>query len=280
MKQGVGGGEDHRLGAAGRPARRCSDGGPRLLVGTIGPKTLRHAAAWADGLAGITLDLDVAKQNELFDVGRAPPGPQAGKPHTASGDLVLVRARRRRRRPRPDPPPPAPLHELDPAGVSSTPWRPPPAGPAPRTNSPTSCALRRHRHQRDPSDPDQFRPRPVAPGGRRGGRLRAGRESHMTSPSANYQLEIYFQGLTGVQPTLPMSFDELEARAAQALSPSIWSYVAGGAGDELTQRINATAFNQLGPDPADAGRRHRARPVASNCGAGAGPRRCSWRPSG
>ena len=54
-------------------------GGPRLLVGTIGPKTLRSAAAWADGLAGITLDLDVAKQNELFDVGRTA-WAQAGKP--------------------------------------------------------------------------------------------------------------------------------------------------------------------------------------------------------
>jgi alkanesulfonate monooxygenase SsuD/methylene tetrahydromethanopterin reductase-like flavin-dependent oxidoreductase (luciferase family) len=33
------------------------EGGPPLLVGTIGPKTLRSAAAWADGLAGTTLDL-------------------------------------------------------------------------------------------------------------------------------------------------------------------------------------------------------------------------------
>ena len=54
-------------------------GGPRLLVGTIGPKTLRSAARWADGLAGITLDLDAAKQNELFDVGRTA-WAQAGKP--------------------------------------------------------------------------------------------------------------------------------------------------------------------------------------------------------
>ncbi len=45
-------------------------GGPELLVGTIGPKTLRSAATWAAGLAGTTLDLDVAKQNELFDVAR------------------------------------------------------------------------------------------------------------------------------------------------------------------------------------------------------------------
>src|ERR1700736_970475 len=54
-------------------------GGPPLLIGTIGPKTLRSPVAWADGLAGTTLDLDVAKQNELFDVARAA-WAQAGKP--------------------------------------------------------------------------------------------------------------------------------------------------------------------------------------------------------
>jgi alkanesulfonate monooxygenase SsuD/methylene tetrahydromethanopterin reductase-like flavin-dependent oxidoreductase (luciferase family) len=36
-------------------------GGPELLVGTMGPKTVRSAAVWADGLAGTTLDLDVGK---------------------------------------------------------------------------------------------------------------------------------------------------------------------------------------------------------------------------
>lgn len=46
-------------------------GGPPLLVGSIGPKTIRSASTWADGLAGTTLDLDVLKQNELFDVARA-----------------------------------------------------------------------------------------------------------------------------------------------------------------------------------------------------------------
>lgn len=54
-------------------------GGPPLLVGTIGPKTVRSAAGWADGLAGITMDLDVAKQNALFDVARDA-WAQAGKP--------------------------------------------------------------------------------------------------------------------------------------------------------------------------------------------------------
>ena len=60
-------------------------GGPKLLVGTMGPKTTRHAAGWADGLAGTTLDLDVDKQNELFDVARDA-WRQAGKaaPHLAT----------------------------------------------------------------------------------------------------------------------------------------------------------------------------------------------------
>jgi alkanesulfonate monooxygenase SsuD/methylene tetrahydromethanopterin reductase-like flavin-dependent oxidoreductase (luciferase family) len=55
------------------------DGGPRLLVGATGPKSTRYAAQWADGLAGITLDLDVTKQDELFDVARTA-WAEAGKP--------------------------------------------------------------------------------------------------------------------------------------------------------------------------------------------------------
>lgn len=54
-------------------------GGPPLLVGTIGPKTVRSAATWADGMAGTTLDLDVDEQNKLFDVARAA-WHEAGKP--------------------------------------------------------------------------------------------------------------------------------------------------------------------------------------------------------
>lgn len=54
-------------------------GGPPLLVGTIGPKTVRSAAQWADGMAGTTLDLDVGQQNALFDVARAA-WSAAGKP--------------------------------------------------------------------------------------------------------------------------------------------------------------------------------------------------------
>lgn len=65
----------------------------------------------------------------------------------------------------------------------------------------------------------------------------------------DYQFEIYLQGLAGVLPSFPMTYAELEAKAAAALSPSVWSYVAGGAGDERTQRANVTAFDGWGLIP-------------------------------
>lgn len=65
----------------------------------------------------------------------------------------------------------------------------------------------------------------------------------------DYQVEIYLNGLGGVIPTMPMTFSELEARASEALPPSVWSYVAGGAGDELTQRANVEAFARWGLMP-------------------------------
>jgi lactate 2-monooxygenase len=71
----------------------------------------------------------------------------------------------------------------------------------------------------------------------------------VTSPYGDYQLEIYLAGLGGVLPSFPMAFAELEARAAQALPPSVLSYVAGGAGSEHTQRANAAAFRQWGLMP-------------------------------
>ena len=65
----------------------------------------------------------------------------------------------------------------------------------------------------------------------------------------DYQTEIYGAGLRGVLPRFPMAYPELEARAAQALPPSVLSYVAGGAGSEHTQRANASAFRQWGLIP-------------------------------
>ncbi|AWT53452.1 lactate 2-monooxygenase [Mycolicibacterium smegmatis] len=65
----------------------------------------------------------------------------------------------------------------------------------------------------------------------------------------DYQLEIYLQGLAGVLPTMPMDYATLESKAQHAMPASIWSYVAGGAGDERTQRVNRTAFDRWGLVP-------------------------------
>lgn len=65
----------------------------------------------------------------------------------------------------------------------------------------------------------------------------------------SYQNEIYFNGLSGTMPRFPMTCAELEARAQQALPSSVWSYVAGGAGDERTQRANVSAFERWGLVP-------------------------------
>ncbi len=69
-------------------------------------------------------------------------------------------------------------------------------------------------------------------------------------PFGSYQNEIYLNGLGGIVPSYPMAFAELEDRASSALPPSVWSYVAGGAGDERTQRANVTAFDHWGLVPA------------------------------
>lgn len=71
----------------------------------------------------------------------------------------------------------------------------------------------------------------------------------MASRYGDYQLEIYLNGLTGVVPSHPMTFAELERRASETLPPWVWSYVAGGAGDEHTQDSNAAAFERWGIYP-------------------------------
>ena len=37
----------------------------------------------------------------------------------------------------------------------------------------------------------------------------------------DYQLEIYLQGLSGIVPSLPMSFADWEAKAEAAMPPSV-----------------------------------------------------------
>jgi hypothetical protein len=73
-------------------------------------------------------------------------------------------------------------------------------------------------------------------------------------PFSDYQNEIYLQGLSGIAPSLPMAFAEWEAKAEAALPPSVWSYVAGGAG-----RAHPTGqrerFPPMGNRPAKVRRR-------------------------
>jgi isopentenyl diphosphate isomerase/L-lactate dehydrogenase-like FMN-dependent dehydrogenase len=65
----------------------------------------------------------------------------------------------------------------------------------------------------------------------------------------DFQLEIYLQGLAGVRPALPMTYAELARRAEASLSAEVFSYVAGGAGDEHTQDLNVAAFDRYGLVP-------------------------------
>lgn len=62
----------------------------------------------------------------------------------------------------------------------------------------------------------------------------------------DYQLEIYFRGLSGARESVPMTFAELERRAFASLPEEIVSYVAGGAGNEHTQDANVRAFDRWG----------------------------------
>ena len=65
----------------------------------------------------------------------------------------------------------------------------------------------------------------------------------------DWQLKTYLDGLTGTLPKLPMSYPELERQAEQKLSAQLWSYVAGGAGDERTQEANCRTYRPNGSSP-------------------------------
>lgn len=65
----------------------------------------------------------------------------------------------------------------------------------------------------------------------------------------DYQNEIYFNGLRGIRPNLPVDFKRLEERAIAVLSQSVLAYVQGGCGDEATQRRNVEAFAEWGIVP-------------------------------
>ncbi|MFJ5229485.1 alpha-hydroxy-acid oxidizing protein [Kitasatospora sp. NPDC088391] len=71
----------------------------------------------------------------------------------------------------------------------------------------------------------------------------------MATRFGDYQNEVYFEALFGTAPKYPMTYAGLAERARHALAPELWSYVAGGAGDEHTQRANAAAFERWGLVP-------------------------------
>lgn len=64
------------------------------------------------------------------------------------------------------------------------------------------------------------------------------------SQGMQYQLQIYFAGLQGIKPRLPVSFEALEQKAREVMKPEAFAYIAGGAGAETTMQNNINAFNK------------------------------------
>ncbi len=63
---------------------------------------------------------------------------------------------------------------------------------------------------------------------------------------ADFQIGLYFAGLGGAVPEYPLTFAGLEAAAKEKMEHRLFDYVAGGAGDEHTQRGNVDAFGRWG----------------------------------
>jgi isopentenyl diphosphate isomerase/L-lactate dehydrogenase-like FMN-dependent dehydrogenase len=58
------------------------------------------------------------------------------------------------------------------------------------------------------------------------------------------QNEVYRAGVYGHRPRVPTAARKLQQKAKRALNARAYSYVAGGAGDEVTQRANRAAFDK------------------------------------
>jgi lactate 2-monooxygenase len=65
----------------------------------------------------------------------------------------------------------------------------------------------------------------------------------------DYQIELYLGALGGVLPAHPFGYAELESAAMAVLPPELRTYVAGGSGDEATQRANVEAFGRYAVVP-------------------------------
>jgi len=62
--------------------------------------------------------------------------------------------------------------------------------------------------------------------------------------ATQYQLQIYLAGTQKIRPQLPVSFEQLEQKAAEIMRPEAFGYIAGSAGSEITAVNNGAAFNQ------------------------------------
>src|SRR5918992_2207885 len=58
------------------------------------------------------------------------------------------------------------------------------------------------------------------------------------------QTDIYLGGVSGIRPKVPLSFEELEAKARGAMSKEAFAYVAAGAGSEDTVAANRAGFRR------------------------------------
>ena len=58
-----------------------------------------------------------------------------------------------------------------------------------------------------------------------------------------FQYEVYFAGMGGQTPPLPMTYEGLVEQAREVLSPEAFAYVAGSAGLERTEAANRQAFD-------------------------------------
>jgi lactate 2-monooxygenase len=61
---------------------------------------------------------------------------------------------------------------------------------------------------------------------------------------ADYQNEVYLNGLGGQTPAYPVGWQALESAGQAAMTPQALGYVAGGAGGEDTMRANREAFDR------------------------------------
>ena len=66
----------------------------------------------------------------------------------------------------------------------------------------------------------------------------------MTEPFANYQNEIYLNGLGQTRPAYPIGSHALEKAAYESMTPEARGYVEGGAGSGYTMRANRRAFDR------------------------------------